>query len=79
MDNFENKYVKEYGIHYSRIIASWYRVGGTLAGLRGWLETTPLTKEQIGEVMFLAENGKLEWENDARKYLAKKKAEGSGE
>ena len=76
---WENKYVKKYDIHYSRIIASWVRSGGSLKSrdlniFEDWLRSTgALTEEQIDDVKFLASNGKLEWETSAKNFLNEKK------
>ena len=75
---FENKLVK--GIHISRYIMSWARVGGPL-NYRGkgytfgeWLETleidgSKLSEEEIHDIMFIAQNGKLELEESAREFI----------
>ena len=77
---FENKYLKEYGIHYSRIISSWMNAGGLLKegkdrdDFRDWLKNTEvLTDEQIDDIYRMATNGKLEWEANARLFLSNKK------
>jgi hypothetical protein len=100
MDRFENKCVESCffgGAHYSRIIASWCNIGGTMErkrikipceGGRGWklgfdwpfrdwLQSL-VTKHLIDEydmenILFLVDNGKLELEEDARKFIQNRK------
>ena len=87
MDRFENKLIK--GIHTSRYIASWYKVGGTMkkyvnktdpnkrrieSHFADWLRTLVingehLTREEIDHICRLAENGKLELQESAKKFL----------
>lgn len=75
---FENKLVNGY-TYMSRIIMSWVRAGGTF-GIRGegyddfqcWLkEDCNLNDEDIIDIMFLAREGKLEYEVSAKAFLAK--------
>lgn len=86
-DRWENKYLADYCIHYSRIIASWYEAGGdrilsfwknpftgeTNEFIR-WLEQTgALSDEDIHNIMLLATNGKSEWVHNAKKFLEAEK------
>lgn len=69
---FENKYVPEIGAHYSRIIASWFKVGGTkyLSDFRKWLKTlNQLTDDQRHDIEFMFDNGKLELEFSAKNFI----------
>ena len=69
---FENKYIAAIDAHYSRIIASWYKAGGTryLGDFRKWLKTlTQLTDDQRHEIEFLFDNGKLELEMSAHNFM----------
>ena len=74
--NFENKYIADCDIHYSRIISSWLNVGGSLRTgkdkndfLRWLIGMGVLTYEQIDDIYNMATNGKLEWESNARLFL----------
>ena len=69
---FENKLIN--GIHASRYIASWVRSGGDLhwddnRNFYKWLLAMGLSKEDALHVKRLAENGKLELENSAKKFI----------
>ena len=72
---FENKLINGY-IYATRFIMSWVRSGGTF-GKRGegyndfrkWLESLELKTEDIEDIMFLAQNGKLELEVSAKNYI----------
>ena len=72
-DDMENVYLSEYGIHYSRIIASWHNAGGRSYGrkFKDWLRADDLnlTEEEIRAIVNLATCGKLEWEEHARKFM----------
>ena len=67
------------GIYYSRFIASWVNVGGSLKFrdaylLKEWLRTLTINgkkipEEVIREIYNLATNGKLELETSAKRYL----------
>ena len=77
--SWENKYIADLGINYSRIIASWYQAGGRLETLeqmkkfKQWLkETEVLSDEQIDEIYMQATNGKLEWIDHAKSFLTGK-------
>lgn len=71
---FEN-FVTSKGIHASRYIASWYRVGGAIHPLEGhdtfhdWLVSEGLTEDEIAHVIELAMCGKLELQSSARQFL----------
>ena len=80
MDEFKNSLVN--GIHKSRYVASWMRAGGcekeTWMGCRStfadWLRTLiindrHLTEDEIQEICYLADNGKMELEYLAREFL----------
>ena len=72
---FKNFTVRDYA-HASRFIASWLRSGGKLGEyesdyelFRKWLVTIGVTPENVKKISFLAENGKMELENMAAKFL----------
>ena len=70
---FENKLIND--IHASRYIASWVRSGGDLQyddnrNFYKWLLSIGLTEDDARYVKRLAENGKLELENNAKKFLS---------
>ncbi len=79
-NEWENVYLKKYRMYYSRIIASWTNVGGDVKSKRfkEWLESITdddtgervLTDEQVYDIYRLANNGKLEWQENARKFMA---------
>lgn len=75
----------ECGIHVTRFIMSWVRVGGTFScvgdgydDFREWLNTLmidgePLSDQDVNHIMDLAVNGKMELEYSATKFLTQKK------
>ena len=72
---FENKVINGY-TYATRFIMSWVRSGGSFDTLengyddfRGWLESLGLENRDIRDIMFLAQNGKLELEESAKNYL----------
>lgn len=76
---FENKMIDtKYGpTHLSRLIASWYIAGGPritrYAGrceFGKWLKSYGIDDETIYEAEQMAINGKLEFQQDAKKYFA---------
>ncbi len=71
--SFENKLTHN-GIHYSRYIASWLKVGGQIhyRGLfQKWLkEREQLTDEEIYEITEMARNGKLELQESALEFMS---------
>lgn len=77
MSDFENKSYE--GIYYTRFIMSWVRSGGSLTvrsswRFEEWLRTLTINDKKIpenviGEIMFLATNGKMELEDSAYEYL----------
>lgn len=73
MDRFENKWYKGV-IPYSRIIASYAKYENPRANRKkfeGWLRQLPGLddEEAIKDILFLVDNGRLELEEDARRYL----------
>ena len=73
---FENKVIGGY-TYATRFIMSWVRSGGKLDKIgkgydnfRKWLESLKLDSEDIKDIMFLAENGKLELEVSAKNFMA---------
>ena len=73
---FKNKVINGY-IYATRFIMSWVRSGGKFGkygegydDFRKWLESLELKTEDIEDIMFLAQNGKLELEVSARNYIA---------
>lgn len=74
MNEFENKIIKD--IHASRYIASWVNAGGTFDrkpggrfDFRVWLESLGLEDDEVRFIYNLAENGKLELQENAKKVL----------
>lgn len=71
---FENIMIDGY-IYATRFIASWIKVGGTLnkpgdlTKFVNWLKSLELSENEIYSIKFLATNGKLELEDDAKKFL----------
>ena len=70
---FENVVIK--GIHASRYVMSWIRVGGKLSWRAGysefnnWLKALGLSEEEVDIIVEIARNGKMELEMSARHYL----------
>lgn len=71
---FENK-ISSQGIHYSRYVASYFKELSKL-GLRfyrkpflEWLFDIGLDKREMYEITNYAENGKLELEGSAERFL----------
>lgn len=85
MNEWENK--TECGIHPTRFIMSWVRMGGTFSrrGLgyddfKDWLKTLiidgrPLSEDDIYHITFLASNGKMELEDSAKNFINSLKTE----
>ena len=76
INDFENFVVQDY-TYASRFIASWLREGGNLRRggdyklFREWLVSIGVTPENAKRISFLAENGKLELEEMAKRFLKK--------
>ena len=77
---FENKKVKVrdtqtecgwYEVYISRLIASWHNAGGQhyRGAFEEWLKTLGLDDDTIRYICNVANNGKLELETDARKFI----------
>ena len=71
---FENKVIN--GIHATRYIMSWVHEGGKLGvsyrsndNFRRWLLSLGLTEDESKYIVHLANNGKLELEYSANKFL----------
>lgn len=71
---FENKLIR--GIHATRYIVSWMKVGGHFGrrdrgrfDFRDWLESLGLTEDEVRYIYNLAENGKLELQNSAKAFM----------
>lgn len=76
MNEFENK--KFEGIYYSRFIASYVKVAGEFYRdeFMSWLKQLVISgktmpDEIVREITYLATNGKLELESNARAFLKK--------
>ncbi len=75
MDRFENKGIR--GVHVSRYIASWSRMGGKLSRkdgideFRKWLNSLGLSEDEVDYIAYLADNGRLELETSAQNFLTK--------
>lgn len=65
------------GVHETRFIASWLRVGGKLQygkdydDFREWLESLDLTEDEVEHILNLARVGKVELETSAREFISK--------
>lgn len=68
---FVNERTEVGGILYSRYIASWRNAGGKDfgEGFKDWLKSEGLTPNERREVCLMAENGKFELEESARRFL----------
>jgi hypothetical protein len=75
---FENTQINNY-TYATRYIASWLREGGQLRygndidKFYKWLLSMGLSKEDADHIKFLATNGKMELEYQARMFLAENK------
>ena len=78
MYDFENKRTAYGDVHYSRIICSWLKSGGIIYGygpidevnFKRWLrECCHCTDDEVHDIYLLATNGKLEYEDSAKKFL----------
>lgn len=72
---FENKVINGY-TYATRFIMSWVRSGGNFGkhgegydDFRNWLKSLGLKSDDIEDIMFLAQNGKLELEVSAKNYI----------
>ena len=72
---FENKVINGY-IYATRFIISWVKSGGKFDrhgkgydDFRNWLKSLGLKTGDINDIMFLAQNGKLELEVSAKNYI----------
>ena len=73
--SFENKVINGY-TYATRFIMSWVRSGGNFGkhgenynDFRNWLKSLGLKTGDINDIMFLAQNGKLELEVSAKNYI----------
>lgn len=72
-DQFENIVIK--GVHATRYIMSWIRMGGEVHRLNGqsdfgdWLKSLGLTDEECDNIVRIATNGRMELETSAKQYL----------
>jgi len=72
---FENKIIQ--GVHATRYYSSWCRSGGDPRNydeFNEWLISLDLSKEERSDICHLAENGRLELETSARKWIKALKA-----
>ena len=72
--DFENSKTKIQGVHYSRYIASWNNAGGADyygEQFKNWLKANDCTEDEINDICFIAENGKMELELTAKKFIKK--------
>ena len=72
MERFDNAVIK--GVHASRYIMSYLREGGEANyrdKFRKWLKSLPmeLTKEEIDYIVGIYDNGKMELEMNAKRFL----------
>ena len=76
MERFVNR-IASNKVHYSRIIASWTSEACSFGmkrfiyddQFRRWLKTLGLTEEEQHDIYYLATNGKMELESNARRFL----------
>lgn len=72
---FENVLVQ--GVHVTRYIMSYIRMGGDLSKqtweFEDWLESLGLSEAEVDTIVRIANNGRLELELSAAKFLAEKK------
>lgn len=80
--DFENKTFE--GIHYSRFIASWVKANGHalygMVGFRTWLKSLIINDKHIPndviqEICNLMGNGKLELQENAKRWISNKQLE----
>ena len=77
---FTNRQINGY-VYETRYIASWVREGGQLrtgkdiVDFRDWLLSMNLAEEDVNHIIYLARNGKLELEHNARTFLSKLRLE----
>ena len=63
------------GVHYSRYIMSWVRMGGSCSKRAGysmfedWLKSSNLEPEDIENITHMAQNGRMELETSAARFL----------
>ena len=80
--DFENAKTSK-GIHYSRYISSWMRMGGKIYpdGLfYEWLrDVEQLTEEEISDIRFMTMTGKMELETSAKAFMHKNSAKNQSE
>ena len=72
MERFDNAVIK--GVHASRYIMSYLREGGEANyrdKFREWLKSLPmeLTEEEIDYIVDIYDNGKMELEMNAKRFL----------
>lgn len=73
MNEFKNAILN--GVYASRYIASWLRAGGELktgkdiSDFKKWLKSLGLSDEEVHKVWYLATNGKLELQENAKKFI----------
>lgn len=84
--DFENKIFE--GIHYSRFIASWIKANGNelygIGHFRKWLKSLIINDKHIPddiiqEICNLMSNGKLELQENARKWISNQKSNNTGD
>ena len=73
--SFENKISETHTIFYSQYIAAWLKTGLPITFgyyenslFYNWLKSTGLTDKECHEICLLADNGKLELEESARRF-----------
>ena len=80
--DFENAKTHN-GIHYSRYVASWLRKGGKIypEGLfYRWLkEKEQLTEQEINDIYFMMQTGKMELEASAAEFMKEHSGESQTE
>jgi hypothetical protein len=72
--DYENKITQD-NVHYSRYLASFLRVcherrlSFNYSMFGEWLKRMDLSEDEYKDIMLLSWSGKLEFEEDARKYF----------
>ena len=76
MATFENKYIEDKDVHYSRIIASWINAGGEIPNyswgmtqFADWLTSLGFNVKEVYDIWNMATCGKMEFEDSAKKWI----------
>lgn len=74
--DFVNARTEYEGVHYTRYIASWLKVGGSIDDcsterFRDWLRHHHVTEDEINDIELIMDNGRLELQTTAKEWLKK--------